>query len=123
MMRVFLWCYNAFQNGPFYIAKWAVLACEMGRIAARNGPFRKVVSPPESLVVGHPLALGPQHLFYDVACASVASCHLAHVCAYVLYLAARVRRAARASYALHHLVVGYVVAYVYHFVIGESVFA
>ena len=34
---------NELQNGPFRTAKWAVLACEMGRIATRNGPFRKMV--------------------------------------------------------------------------------
>ena len=31
------------QNGPFRTAKWAVLRCDMGRIASRNGPNRKSV--------------------------------------------------------------------------------
>ena len=35
--------HSALQNGPFRTVKWAVLRGEMGRIALRNGPFRKTI--------------------------------------------------------------------------------
>ena len=36
---------NVLQSSPKRVAKRPVLACEMGRFATRNGPFRKCLWP------------------------------------------------------------------------------